>query len=182
MDDESTAGAPAGLFRRLASLFYDLLLVIAIAFAVTFALLPLTDGEAILASTGGFAGHLYRALMLLLAFGYFALSWTRGGQTLGMKAWRIRVRAADGSRLGFGGATFRFATGALFGWLAVLGFWLLARPGDTSAEVAAALLFLPALMNALWIAFDRESRSLQDLAGRARVSRLARGGRETVKD
>ena len=57
MDHESTTGAPAGLFRRLAALLYDLLLVVALAFVATFAMLPLTQGEAILTATQGLVGH-----------------------------------------------------------------------------------------------------------------------------
>jgi uncharacterized RDD family membrane protein YckC len=79
MDQESTTGAPAGLFRRLAALLYDVLLAIAIAFIVTAAMLPLTHGEAILSATQGLVGHLYHAVLLLAVFAYFGSCWTRSG-------------------------------------------------------------------------------------------------------
>jgi len=47
MDPESKTGAPAGLYRRLAALLYDLLLAIAIAFVATAAMLPLTHAAAV---------------------------------------------------------------------------------------------------------------------------------------
>ena len=93
MDEESATGTKAGLLRRLAALAYDLLLVIAVAFVATFAMLPLTGGEAILTSTQGPVGHLYHAVLLLAVFAYFGWCWTQSGQTLGMKAWRIRLEA-----------------------------------------------------------------------------------------
>ncbi len=65
-------------------------------FVATFALLPLSGGEAILTATQGIVGQLYHALLVLLVFGYFGLCWTRSGQTLGMRAWRYP--AAVGSR------------------------------------------------------------------------------------
>ena len=73
MDGESTTGAPAGLLRRLAALFYDALLVIALAFAATFAMLPFTRGEAILSATQGLLAHAYHALLAILVIALFRL-------------------------------------------------------------------------------------------------------------
>jgi uncharacterized RDD family membrane protein YckC len=173
MDAKSTAGQPAGLFRRLAALLYDLLLVTAIAFAATFAMLPLTGGEAILASTQGAIGHAYHAILLLLAFAYFGGSWTRSGQTLGMKAWRIQLGAAGGGRLRWGAAAFRFLLGTGMAFLAVLGAWYLRRPANAIAAAGAAVLLAPLVLNFAWIPLNAPRQSLQDLAGRARVLRLA---------
>jgi uncharacterized RDD family membrane protein YckC len=40
-------------------------------------------------------GHLvFRIYLLVVTWAYFAICW-RGGQTLGMKAWRIRLIAAE---------------------------------------------------------------------------------------
>jgi uncharacterized RDD family membrane protein YckC len=172
MDEESTTGAPAGLLRRLAALLYDLLLVIALAFAVTFAMLPLTDGEAILTSTQGFVAHAYHAVLLLVVFAYFGGSWTRSGQTLGMKAWRIRLELEDGRRLDWAGAAVRFALGAGIACVAVTGAWYLSRPGSPLAHAGAAAMLAPAVFNFAWILLDRAGRSLQDIAGSARVLRL----------
>jgi uncharacterized RDD family membrane protein YckC len=174
MDQQSTAAAPAGLFRRLAALFYDTLLVVALLAIATFAVLPLTGGEAILTSTQGWLGRLYHALELLLAFGYFGICWTRGGQTLGMKAWRIRLETIDGRPPNWADAFVRFTIGATFLLLAVLGIWYLRTPGWTLGDLAAMLLLLPAPINLAWVPFDRAGRSLQDLAGGMRVVRNAR--------
>ena len=173
MDGETTTGAPAGLFRRLAALCYDALIAVALAFAATFALLPLTHGEAILSATQGPAAHGYHALLALLVFAYFGWSWTRSGQTLGMRAWRIRLESRAGLPLNWAETLARFLMGAVLGWLAALGAWYLARPGSPAAHAGAAALLAPLAANFAWIAFDHEHRSLLDVAGRARVRHLA---------
>jgi uncharacterized RDD family membrane protein YckC len=173
MDDESTAGAPAGLFRRLAALFYDLLLVTALAFVATFAMLPLTGGEAIVPGTQGFLAHAYHALLATLAFAYFGWSWTRSGQTLGMRAWRIRLESSGGKRLDWAESLMRFLLGLGLAWLAALGAWYLARPGFPLGNAGAAALVAPLVVNYAWIRFDAGGRSLQDVAGSARMRRIA---------
>lgn len=173
MDGESGSGAPAGLFRRIAALFYDLLLVIALGFVVTFAMLPLSRGEAILSSTQGLVGHVYHALLAVLVFAYFGWSWTRSGQTLGMRAWRIRLETSDGKRLNWAASLVRFLLGTGLAWLASLGAWYFARPGAPPGDAGAAALVAPLLVNYAWILFDAEDRSLQDLAGGARMRRIA---------
>jgi uncharacterized RDD family membrane protein YckC len=170
--DEQSASAPASLFRRTAALLYDLLLIAALLLMLTFALLPLTAGEAILTSTHGLLGRLYHALQLLLAFGYFGICWTRGGQTLGMKAWRIRIESADGRPPNWADAIVRFTIGATLLFLALIGFWQLRVPGWSLADLAALLLLLPAPANLAWVMFDREGRSLQDIAGQLRVRQV----------
>ncbi|MBM4220276.1 MAG: RDD family protein [Gammaproteobacteria bacterium] len=171
MVDEVTTGAPAGLIRRLAALIYDALLAAALAFAATFAMLPLTRGEAILPATQGILAHAYHALLAVLLFTYFAFSWTRRGQTLGMRAWRIRLKSADGRRLRWSESLVRCLLGAGLAWLAILGAWYLSRPGSPVAHAAAIALMVPLAANFAWIPFDRQRRSLLDIAGRARVRR-----------
>lgn len=172
MGDESNMGTPAGLLRRLAALLYDLLLVIALAFIATFAMLPLTHGEAILTSTQGFTGRAYHALLFAVIFGYFGWCWTRTGQTLGLKAWRLKLVTDIGGRLGWRGAIARFLLGTSIAVLAALGSWYLRAPGSLLARAAAALLVAPAIANYAYILFDPAGRSLLEVAGRTRVLRV----------
>ena len=123
MDGETTTGIPAGLFRRLAALCYDALVAVALGFVATFAMLPLTRGEAILTATQGLVAHAYHALLVLLVFAYFGWSWTRSGQTLGMRAWRIRVVRTDGGALTWRQSLARFAAGVVAAAPAGLGLW-----------------------------------------------------------
>ncbi|HZF27477.1 MAG TPA: RDD family protein [Steroidobacteraceae bacterium] len=116
----------AGLLRRFAAIFYDLLLIIAVLMTVTWLLLPLTRGEAITRETVGAFEYLYRALLLALVVAYFGFSWTRSGETVGMLAWKIRVVRRDGSALRWRDVLLRLAA-AMLSWLpAGLGyFWML---------------------------------------------------------
>jgi uncharacterized RDD family membrane protein YckC len=172
MDEESTTGVPAGLFRRLAALLYDLALTIALAFIATFAMLPFTRGEAILTSTQGAMGHLYHAILFLIVFGYFGWCWTQSGQTLGMKAWRIRLQSADGRRLNWAGAAVRFTSGVAIALMAISGSVLLLRHDRWPELLVGGLLCVPVIVNFAWIAFDGSARSLQDVACRTSVTRF----------
>jgi uncharacterized RDD family membrane protein YckC len=118
---------PAGLALVLAAAVYDGLLTVAILFVATALALPFTAGEAIPPST-----PLYQAYLLVAGFPYFGWCWSRGGQTLGMRAWRLRLQREDGASPSLSNAVLRYL-GALLSWLALgIGFlWLLA-PGRRS--------------------------------------------------
>jgi uncharacterized RDD family membrane protein YckC len=172
MAADSTMPPRAGLLRRLAALFYDLLLIIALAFVASFAILPLTGGEAIPASNQGLVGSLYHVAWPLLVFAYFGWCWTRSGQTLGMRAWRLRLETEPGRRLGWMAAAGRYLLGISLFWLACVGAWYLCAARSQLAQAGAATLVAPLVLNFAWIPFDRERRSLMDLVGRARMRRI----------
>jgi uncharacterized RDD family membrane protein YckC len=171
MDEKSTTGTAAGLPRRAAALFYDGLLVIALAFVTTFAMLPLTGGKALLVSSRGIIGHLYHAVLLLVVFAYFGWCWTRSGQTLGMRAWRIVLQDSAGRGISWAAAAARFLLGIGMLFLAVTGAWYLRAPGSPLARAGAAALLAPVVLDFAWIAFGRDGRSLLDLALGTRVLR-----------
>jgi uncharacterized RDD family membrane protein YckC len=54
---------------------------------------------------------------------FFSGFWVHGGQTIGMRAWRIRVVRDDGSLLTWPRAAARFALGLLAAAPAGLGLW-----------------------------------------------------------
>jgi len=89
-----------------------------------------------------------RAALLVVTAAYFVVSWSRGGQTIGMRAWRLRVVADEGGRLTWSRAGVRFAT---------------------------ALLSLGALgAGFFWSLIDRRHRCWHDIASRSTLVRLAR--------
>ena len=59
----------------------------------------------------------------LLAGGYSTLSWRRGGQTLGMRPWRLQVVGADDRAPGWKALWLRYAVGTVSLLAAGLGFW-----------------------------------------------------------
>ena len=125
------AAARPGLLRRLAALVYDALLLFAVLFAATVPALMVTGGEAVRPNHPAFT-----AWLLAVSYLYFGWCWTRSGQTLGMRAWRMRVRTREGAPLGWGRSFLRFA--------------------------AAMVSIGSAGLGLLWVAFDRERLSLHD--------------------
>jgi uncharacterized RDD family membrane protein YckC len=132
---------PAPLLRRLAALAYDALLLAALIFVFTLLAILARGGREIGPGTLWFEGCL-----VAIALVFCGVFWTRGGQTLGMKAWRIRLIAADG-----GAVTWRHAVTRFFaGWLAAL----------------------PAGLGYWWAWLDRERRCWHDRMSGTRVVRV----------
>jgi len=99
-----------GLLRRMGALFYDVLLLAAVLFLAAAVVLPLTGGEAVKPYNPLFSAYLFMVCLL-----YFAWPWVRGGQTLGMKTWRLRAQRVDGGTLTWRNAVLRFLV-ALASW------------------------------------------------------------------
>jgi len=121
----------AGLVRRLAAMFYDSLLCIALMMVVTLlyqqVLLRLLYGSEQLQQLAD-AGRLdidplLSTLLLFSLFGFFAKFWTHSGQTLGMQVWGIRIQNADGTAIDLWQALLRFLI-ALVSLLCLgMGYW-----------------------------------------------------------
>ena len=107
-----TRPRPVGLLRRLAAVAYDAFLLFAVLFVATAFVLPFFGGRAIAPENS-----IYLLYLLAVSFLYFGWFWTHGGQTLGMKAWHIRLRARDGGVVSWRGAALRFLT-AILSWSA----------------------------------------------------------------
>lgn len=110
-----------GLARRSAAMGYDALLLVAVLFVATAVLMPFTGGEAIHPNDVW-----YTVYLVVVSFGYFGWFWTHGGQTLGMRSWRLRLVGVGENGASWRQALVRFV-GACFSWLAFgAGFvWLL---------------------------------------------------------
>lgn len=100
--------------RRLLSIVYDSLLlgaVIFIAYAVFMPVAKSVDIE---------PGHPLTSIYLLsVIFLFNAWFWTHGGQTLGMKTWRIRLAQENGEAISWGQALLRYIF-ALPAWFLVI--------------------------------------------------------------
>lgn len=123
--------ARASLWRRLAAGTYDLLVVLAILMVLTGLVLLARAGSPFDPQSAWF-----RLLLLVGWWAYFAWSWTRAGQTLGMRAWRLELTGRDGRLASLRQATLRFVAA----WLSTL---------------ALGLGFL-------WCLVDREGRAWHD--------------------
>jgi uncharacterized RDD family membrane protein YckC len=111
-----------GLARRLAAMTYDGLLLAAVVMVAVAVTLPFSGGEAI-ADHPGVGRSLLQLWILVVAFGFYGGFWTHGGQTLGMKAWRMRVARRDGRALRWRDAALRFACAIPSIGLVGLGLW-----------------------------------------------------------
>ena len=125
---EISQAATAGLFRRLAAIFYDALLVAAVLFIAAGLATMINGGEEI---KGTIPTLLFQLYLILVAFLYFGWHWVHGGQTLGMRAWRMRLLRKDGEAMRWSDALLRFLCAILA--LAPLGLgliWLLLDQND----------------------------------------------------
>lgn len=133
----------AGVGRRLAALTYDLLLLAAIWMLVTIAVLAARGGDPVPAGSLPF-----RLLLLLTAAGFFVGFWVAGGQTPGMRTWRLRIVGRQEGPPDLPTGVIRFAVGLLSGACLGLGlFWLwLGRPAQTWYDRLAGtrVIVLPA--------------------------------------
>ena len=115
MNDAQTTIKPtyAGLIRRMFAIFYDSFLLIAILFIVTGIANALNQGVAIEPSDTFYP--LYVMIVFGLSYLYFAWFWIHGGQSLGMKTWRIKLQSSDDRVISWKIASIRFFS-ALLSW------------------------------------------------------------------
>jgi uncharacterized RDD family membrane protein YckC len=124
-----------GAGRRLMSMVYETLIVFAV---VLFAGLAF-HGAANDRPTGGIR-YLFQLYLFLVLGVYFVACWSRGGRTLPMQAWKMRLVRRDGSSIGMGQALLRY----VLAWLSLLSLGI----------------------GFLWAFFDRDRQFLHDrLAG-----------------
>ena len=76
-------GYPAGLGRRLGAMLYDSLLILALFFLTGFIWVPLSGDVA--------TGPLFQLTLVAEIVAFFGYFWRKQGETLGMRAWKIRV-------------------------------------------------------------------------------------------
>ncbi len=127
----------AGVWRRLAAASYDGLLLLAVLMVVTALLQLATHGAAIdRHSVGGWV-YAYDALLIGTITLYFGICWTRRGQTLGMKAWQIRLETSSGTVPSWRAVALRLAAGAPL-YLLVIGAVLAGTAHTISWPLAAA--------------------------------------------
>ena len=119
----------APLWRRIAAMLYDSLLVFAIWIMVGFAVLSAfgleqartLEGETVVLDA--LVKNTLFVAMVISAYLFFGFFWTNSGQTLGMQAWRIRVVRTDGGRISWKQAAIRFVSAPPSLLLLGLGYW-----------------------------------------------------------
>jgi len=140
------SSTPASLWLRIAAGIYDLFPLVALWMLTAGLALLVAHGDVDLAhpSLGWLIG--LRGALFVVTAAYFVISWARGGQTIGMRAWRLRVVDADGNKLGWPRAALRF--------------------------VVACVSLLVLGVGFVWCLFDRRKRGWHDLAAGSVLVRL----------
>jgi uncharacterized RDD family membrane protein YckC len=113
---------PAGLMRRVLSLAYEGLVLGAVLALGATPFIALTHGV-----EHSVARAFLQLYLIALAGAYFVCQWRRGGQTLPMKTWRLRLVSRNGGTLSLRQAVQRYclalvgllALGAGFAWAVV---------------------------------------------------------------
>jgi uncharacterized RDD family membrane protein YckC len=140
------SSTPASLWLRIAAGIYDLFPLLALWMLTAGAALLVVHGEVDLAHPSLGWRIALRALLLAVTGAYFVVSWARGGQTIGMRAWRLRIVDEGGNALGWSRAVLRFAVACVSLLALGIGFF--------------------------WCLFDRRQRGWHDLASRSVLVRL----------
>lgn len=86
------AATPAGVARRLGALLYDSLLIVALWMMTALIGVLLNDGNAV----SGVWMQLIFIGEVIVFYGYF---WAHHGQTLGMRAWRLKLVDMEGRKV-----------------------------------------------------------------------------------
>jgi uncharacterized RDD family membrane protein YckC len=109
------------LLRRAAAILYDAFLLLAIWFFATLLLLPFNHNQAFTSQQ-----FFYPLYLCAVSFGFYGWFWTHGGQTLGLKAWKIKLQSLNQQPVTWQQAAIRFLT-ALLSWASCgLGFlWII---------------------------------------------------------
>jgi len=129
----------ASLTRRLLALVYDLLLVLGVLFVVSAVAVALNKGERV-------THPIYYLSLLLTTFVFFGWFWTHGGQTLGMRTWKIKITADQGGELTWKQSAVRF--------------------------IAAIVALVPMGLGLLWMLIDSQKLAWHDKFSSTRVVTL----------
>lgn len=139
---------PPGVARRVLSGLYDLMLlagvVVMAAALVTLPYQGLLNGDL----TQGLARRLFQGYLIGVGAWYFLYFWSGGRQSLGMRAWRLRLVRDDGQPLTWGDAGRRL--------------------------VLTLACMAPAGLGLWWAWFDRDRLGWQDRLSRTRLVMLAK--------
>lgn len=155
MTPAAFSAAPCPVWRRLLALLYDLLAVVAIVMVVGLLCELATHGQLITTGAQTRIAWWYQPLQGAVVAAYFLFSWRHGGQTLGMRPWRIRVLAGDGVRVTWAQALLRLLVAAV----PLLGLGLAPWLGQRSA------LWVVLVAWVVWFGvglFDSRRRALHD--------------------
>lgn len=108
----------ASLPRRLGAIVYDSLLLAGVLFTASALALLLAvavlGSDPVKAHNPLLGNPFFATYIFFVWFFFYAWFWIHGGQTLGMRAWKIRVQRVDGGPISWWQALLRFLLAGLW--------------------------------------------------------------------
>ena len=132
----------AGIIRRIAAIVYDALLLMAVLFVATAIAVAINKGQAV-------THPLYYLSLVAICYLFFCWFWTHGGQTLGMRTWRLKLVTNSKGEMTWGTATRRF--------------------------LLAAVALLPFGAGLLWLVFDSKRLAFHDRFSDSKIIFIPKG-------
>ena len=167
----SQSQIPATITKRLLAVIYDSFLLIAVLFLAMAVLLLVSGGYPFQ------AGNPFMTIYLLIvSFAFFGWFWTHGGQTLGMRAWKLRIQQQTGEAITWRQAAVRFVT-AVPAWVVLfIGMALVADIPLHAHPWLDQLSRLPAWLILIvgigWLVVDQWPDGWRDKVSGTRVIKL----------
>jgi uncharacterized RDD family membrane protein YckC len=113
-----------GLFRRLAAISYDSIVVLGLLLIAAAVASPFDQGN-----QQAFRDPFFTLYLFAVGFFYLAVCWMNGGMTLGMRAWKLLLIADNDHRIGWKLCAVRFTAALISTALLGAGFaWSLFDP------------------------------------------------------
>lgn len=106
------------LFRHLMIMLYDALLLLSVLFFAAVIAVIANGGEAI-----GAQNPIFLFYLLMVSLFFYGWFWTHGGQTLGMRAWKVFLVGQQHKQVTWKQAGLRFSAGLISWFCLGLGFW-----------------------------------------------------------
>lgn len=128
----------ATLLRRLGAILYDSLLLFALLMIAALPVVLIVGNESGFLKSATYSLYLYSVGFLF--YGWF---WTHGGQTLGMRSWKLQLIRNDNQPVGWDSALYRYLIATVSLFLFGLGF--------------------------VWILFDKQRLAWHDLLSKTRI-------------
>lgn len=131
-----------GLIIRLLAMIYDGLLLLAVLMMATLPVVLIIGGppQSVVARLG------LQLYLLAIIVSFFVWFWTHGGQTLGMRSWRLKLVAGNGGAV--------------------------SHPMALKRLVAVLLSLLAVGLGYFWIVLDPHKRAWHDILSNTRLIRL----------
>lgn len=114
---------PAPLWRRIAALVYDVFPLIGLWMVTAFVCLFAAGRHYDPANPEWGFRLILQLVLSAVTIVYFLVSWVRIGQTIGMRAWKLKLLREDGEKMDVSRALARFFLALLSLGLAGIGFW-----------------------------------------------------------